>query len=431
MLKRMELWNFESHVHTVIDDLSGDLNLLCGESNSGKTSIVRALKLVAYNDFDPKSVRVGKKTCKVLVESDRGKVVVERGKGVNTWEITKKGCKPETLEKVGVNVVPQAAEVVGLKMVKLGDVDVPVNIMDQLESHFMLSSVGGDKASGSMRAQIVDEISGLSGIEGVIKEVSLDKHRLGREVKRTEDDMNDTIAKLHSEDRIKDDEALVVNAQQLVQDSDDCIEAASLMEDLSREYSSVSDSVTDLTKELAGIPDFESARGLADKADEYVRRAVSADKVYESYQRESEEAEILETRQGELDALGDPGKQIEECKEALEVADNAERLYKEASLAAQEAESREKWLKGLSDPSEALKKAQEALEQAKAVSDTLDEISSVQGVISGLESDLKDAEELAKEIEKEKQEILAEVKVCPLTLGPVSNECLEQAGEVK
>jgi AAA15 family ATPase/GTPase len=67
MLKSIEIWNFESHEHTLIDNLSEGLNLICGESNAGKTSIVRALRLVAYNEFDPDSLRVGAKTCKVRV----------------------------------------------------------------------------------------------------------------------------------------------------------------------------------------------------------------------------------------------------------------------------------------------------------------------------------------------------------------------------
>ena len=431
MLKSIELWDFESHEHTVVNNLSDALNLICGESNAGKTSIVRALKLAAYNEFSPKSVRVGKKTCKVLVETDRGKVLVERGKGVNHWEVTKKGCKKETFDSVGVAIVPQAAEVVGLKMVKLGDVEVPVNIMDQLESHFMLSSVGGDKASGSMRAQIVDEISGLSGIEGVIKDVSLDRHRLGREVKRAEDEINDTVAKMHSEDRIKEDELVVEKSQELVQDSEDCVSAAGMMESLFSEYGSVVESVDNLGKELAALPEHERAEKAAKEAEEAFGMDADMCALDDAHKRVSAEIKTLSDKKKELDKLGDPGKQLKDCEEALEMAEKADSLYEEACEAVKQVESREKWIKGLRDPSKAINAAQEALDRAEKASVAMEELSSVQRAISGLEGDLKDVEETAGELDKEKQEILGEVKVCPLTLGPVSGECLEQAGEVK
>ena len=171
MIKRLELIDFESHKHTIIDDFSNGLNLLVGDSNSGKSSLLRAIKLAAYNMYDPGCVRIGATKCVVRVDTDKGYVKVVRGPKVNEWEVCKNGEAPEKFQKVGKNIVPQAAEVMGLKLVTLGDVEFPVNVMSQLESHFMLSGVGDKNATGSMRAQIVDEISGLSGFEPLVKDL--------------------------------------------------------------------------------------------------------------------------------------------------------------------------------------------------------------------------------------------------------------------
>lgn len=430
MLKKIEIWDFESHEHTILDDLSDGLNLICGESNSGKTSIVRALKLVAYNDFDPASVRVGAKKCKVMVESDRGKVTVERGKKVNLWTVEPKGGKKEELRAVGVSVVPQAAEIIGLKMVKLGDVEVPVNIMDQLESHFMLSSVGGDKASGSMRAQIVDEISGLSGIEGVIKDVSLDRHRFGREVKRIEDEMNVTISKLHDEDRIAEDEAVVDEAQKLVDENEECLTLAGEFENTHAEYVSMQDDINNLQGSLKALPDHERAIKAADGVEESLSKAVSADKTHKEAMHVSEEVKVLEDRESELDRIGDPSKYIESCNKALDDAQNASTMHEDYLDSSGEVETREKWLSGIGDPSVAIEKANKTLEKAEKANTLFAESVFEGGLENKLNDDLKDLDKKLVDLESQREKLLSEVKVCPLTLGAVSDECMEKARKV-
>jgi len=431
MLEYIEIWNFESHKHTIIDDLSDGLNLMCGESNSGKTSIVRALKLAAYNVFDPGSVRVGTKTCKVFVRSHRGTVLVERGKNVNKWEVTPKGGDKEEFDKVGVAIVPRAAEIMGLRMVKLGDVDVPVNIMDQLESHFMLSSVGGDKASGSMRAQIVDEISGLSGIEGVIKDVSLDRHRFGRDVKRTEDEMNETISKLHDDDKIRADEKVLLEAETLVNESDEAMVLVGELKILHSECCAESDSVKALEKRLVEMPDAQRAVREIDKAEALMSRAVSAEKLYEESKKVSDEVQLLETKKAELEGIGDPSVYIKVCEDALEKVDKAASLYKEAMEVREEVCAREKWLVGIGDPSKSLKKALEAAEEAQRASGMLSDLEDTARTVKSLEDKLKALDKQANVVDKELKEVLSEVKVCPLTLGPILDECIKQAGEAK
>lgn len=428
MLKRIEIWNFEAHEHTIIEDLDEGLNLLCGESNSGKTSIVRALKLAAYNEFDPASVRVGTKKCKVMVESDRGKVTVERGNKVNLWTVEPKGGKKEELRAVGVAIVPQAAEVIGLKMVKLGDVDVPVNIMDQLESHFMLSSVGGDKASGSMRAQIVDEISGLSGIEGVIKDVSLDRHRSGREIKKTEDDMNERIEQLHDEEKIAKDEQILKEAERLEEENKECLETAEHLGELYSECVSEAAVIKDLEAKAAELPDTERAKRESERAEHALTKSVAGQKTYEESQRVAEEVEILETRQAELDKFGDPSTYMGDCTEALGLAKAASELHTEAVKVQREVKTRETWLEGVRDPSEAIQTASKLLDKAKMANDLFAESVIVGGVERGLMDDMEALDKRLVDLEAQKQQLLKEVKVCPLTLGPVSQECMEQAG---
>ena len=294
MIKKIEIWDFESHEHTVIDDFSSGLSLIIGESNCGKTSIVRAFKLVAYNQFDPKSIRVGATKCKVFVETERGSVQVTRGNKNNLWEVTPLGQPTQYLDKVGVNVVPQAAEILGLHIVTLGDVQVPVNIMDQLENHFMLSGVGDKDASGSMRAQIVDEISGLSGIEGLIKSVSLDNHRFGREISEIEEKMKETKKQLNDEAQLKYEEEVVEYATKGLEEYDQCTEVAAMGDVVVLEMNELKNNEVVLEDALSSIPDLDAVGVLLDEA------KTNSDKVGEACDLD-DEAYWSEEKRNELE----------------------------------------------------------------------------------------------------------------------------------
>ena len=86
MIKRITLKNFESHEDSTIE-FSDGLNLIIGQSNQGKSSIVRALAMVVANRFDRDSVRTGAKYCSVAVETEKGTVTAERGEDTNHWII--------------------------------------------------------------------------------------------------------------------------------------------------------------------------------------------------------------------------------------------------------------------------------------------------------------------------------------------------------
>lgn len=477
MIELIEVWDFESHEHTILKDISSGLNLLCGESNSGKTSLIRALKLVAYNQFDTKSIRIGCKKCVVFVKTHRGTVKVTRGPKDNLWEVTKNGQPTLYLDKVGVNVVPQAAEVLGLNIITLGDVDVPVNIMDQHESHFMLSGIGNKEASGSMRAQIVDEISGLSGIESLIKDVSLDYRRFGIEIRETEEKMEEVRKQLHPESDLDSEQTLLDGVEKEMMDYDELGELATTGKKIVADVSNIDGSIAVLDVRSSKIPDLKIIaenlvlveKGLRKsleasktnkegsgikkrleevdsilvlmpdfkKAEEFVRYAEVLLKSLESGRdlnskfvqtvrsidsKDSRLAEILRftVSKEDMDTAGD----------ILSVLPQIKNVLKSWNVVCADLEKKE------------LRNDQirEGL-KAKAYIDLADEVICRLNKLGAMCSDLNAVEirlmyltsrEKSKNAEldgakKELEEVLSEVKTCPLTLRPVSKECLEEA----
>ncbi len=74
MIKRIELINFMSHQHTVIEPSSG-LTVLIGPNNCGKSAVVTALQILCNNPKSTYVLRHGAKECKIIVETDSGDVI--------------------------------------------------------------------------------------------------------------------------------------------------------------------------------------------------------------------------------------------------------------------------------------------------------------------------------------------------------------------
>ena len=477
MIQRIELWDFESHEHTVVEDISPAVSLFCGESNSGKTSVIRALKLAAYNDFDPESVRVGSTKCVVQVDTDKGRVKVTRGPKHNIWETTRNGQPTQYFEKVGVNVVPEAAAIMGLNIITLGDVQVPVNIMDQLESHFMLSGVGDKDATGSMRAQIVDEISGLSGIEGIIKSVSLDHHRFGREIKETEDKMEETRNQLHPENEIKAEEAVLTGAEKELSDHGTMVALSEDGDGLRSKWDDVSLSFKGLQKRVDEIPDTDKAlleiskaadktgretlavslhrdgTGLHEKigrindrisempdevsaadfvclSDRSMTRLSPALDVYrrgsEAYRKKEEIEKIISGMPNDAEAslfASKSGEALSRLVAALDIL----RKWQEFRANLEDNVSREKEISEALKSESEISVARDALTLRSSVIPMLNSVMRIQSREDELVIKLADYDKAVLDAEMERDQILASIKTCPLTLRPVSKECLEGA----
>ena len=430
MLKSIEIKNFESHKHTVIKDFSEGLNLFRGESMAGKTSIIRALKLAAYNQFEPKSLRTGETKCEVIVTTDKGTVEVHRGPKINFWKITPLGQPPLTFDKVGKNIIPEAARIIGLNIVRLGDADIPVNIMDQLESHFMLKSIAGEEVSGSLRAQVIDEISGLSGIEGVIKAVSLDNHRFGREIKENEDKMGEAQAQMHDEQALVQEQSTLESAEQTLKHHDDCLKASIDAQALLDGYNRESEEFKTAEDAIMAIPDVDNAKAHLDNADVSADRARQAGEIYEAGTSTGQKIADVENS---LNAIPDAEQaltlttaatdSLTKAEQMQDVLDDYQRVAQETAQLNADVET----LEQMGDPTAHIEAAKTALEAVTRCSVVQTGAKTLQGQITALEGRIRLKDTELKKAEADRDAILAQVKVCPLTLKPVSKECLEGA----
>lgn len=80
MIRKIELINFMSHSHTVIEPADG-LTVLIGENNCGKSAVVCALQALCRNAHGDYMVRHGERECSVSAETDDGHTIVWRRSG--------------------------------------------------------------------------------------------------------------------------------------------------------------------------------------------------------------------------------------------------------------------------------------------------------------------------------------------------------------
>ena len=104
-IKKIELHNFQSHEYTEMEFDRG-LNVILGNSDVGKTAILRAIKWALYNE--PKGdyfIRQGEKEVSVKVTFSNG-VVVERAKtpSKNSYFLVDSSGNEMRFEGFGIDV---------------------------------------------------------------------------------------------------------------------------------------------------------------------------------------------------------------------------------------------------------------------------------------------------------------------------------------
>jgi len=126
-IKRLIIENFQSHQKTIVDlGQVGELTTIVGPSDSGKTAILRALRLLLFNTPLGTDIRVGSSFVRVSAEYSSGHIVIRERTASgnrNQYKIIAPGeTEPLILEGFGVNVPLEITEITGVKPVTIGDI---------------------------------------------------------------------------------------------------------------------------------------------------------------------------------------------------------------------------------------------------------------------------------------------------------------------
>ena len=115
MLKRIELTNFMSHAHTVIEPAAG-LTVLVGPNNCGKSAVVAALQILCHNENSTYVMRHGERECRVEVETNDGHTVRWTRKSSPSYTID-----GQLFDRLGRDIPEQLHQALRLPKVDAGD----------------------------------------------------------------------------------------------------------------------------------------------------------------------------------------------------------------------------------------------------------------------------------------------------------------------
>lgn len=187
-IKSVHLKNFQSHEDTVIN-FSNDVNIIIGESNSGKTSILRAIMWVIDNEpLGSDFIMAGKNSCSVKIEYDDG-TSIERGrtlKDTGYYKIKYKddaGNICENTFKGFTNAVP--VEVLNIHQMPYvnitKDLETHLNVISQLDKPFLLTD------SVNTKANAIGRITGTHIVDASVKLCTKEVQATKRDVKQKEE----------------------------------------------------------------------------------------------------------------------------------------------------------------------------------------------------------------------------------------------------
>ncbi|OYD09521.1 AAA family ATPase [Paludifilum halophilum] len=183
-LQKLVIENFQSHTLTEVD-FSRGFNVFVGPSDSGKSSILRALRWVLYNQpRGSEFIRSGKNRCRVMLTlSDGTEITRERSASVNRYTLKDSEGKEKVFEGFGKDVPREVLEAHRMHPLKLDhDWNMPAQFGTQLEGPFLLSETGG------VRAKSIGRVSGAHIIDIALRETARDRQALSSQVKHLKEE---------------------------------------------------------------------------------------------------------------------------------------------------------------------------------------------------------------------------------------------------
>jgi len=185
-IRSLELHNFQKHEHFVAE-FTDKVNVFYGETDAGKSCIIRAIKWVVNNEPKGDVVRKnGTKKTSVILTLNTG-VSIERRKSesINAYVVTVNG-EERKYDSVGRNIPDEVKQILNMLPLEVDGNSILLNIASQFEPSFMLDS----KAySPTFRMKVLNKLTGNDILDSVAQSINKDSLKLSRELKLIEEEL--------------------------------------------------------------------------------------------------------------------------------------------------------------------------------------------------------------------------------------------------
>lgn len=178
-IEELELVDFQTHKKTLIK-LSPFFNVIVGPTRSGKSSSVRALDFLLYNNWYEDYQRFDSPKVVITAKLSNKKIVVrEKSDKINRITIKNTDVKiaPQRFEAFGTTLPSEVTAALGVVPIEIGTKDpIFANVANQDDPLFLLYSSGTD------RTKILSRLSGLHWLDYALKDLNLDRRTKSGEV---------------------------------------------------------------------------------------------------------------------------------------------------------------------------------------------------------------------------------------------------------
>jgi len=148
MITAIKIQNFQSHEETTLD-FSPGVNIIVGQTDSGKTSIIRAIRWLIWNRPSGSAIRStwGGKTS-VRLETDEAIILRSKGK-TDKYSLRNVGQKPLVFKAFGASVPEEVRSSLNIN---------EINLQQQHDNSFLLSKSAGEVAQHFNKVARLDKI---------------------------------------------------------------------------------------------------------------------------------------------------------------------------------------------------------------------------------------------------------------------------------
>ncbi|KXZ40588.1 AAA domain-containing protein [Alkalithermobacter thermoalcaliphilus JW-YL-7 = DSM 7308] len=218
-IKEVIIENFQSHKYTHLKFVNG-LNTIIGESDKGKSAIIRAIKWVMLNEPQGNSIVRDKcSECSVtLVFNDNTtvkRVKILKGKKTitskNIYIITyPDGTKSEN-ENFGTDVPDEVLDACGVRILKIDKdlYEVP-NFLFQLEAPFLISSTAAN------RSKTIGKLINANLFDCAIRDIQSDILDVSKKIRETEKNLENLKNEITKYDNLEKEEENLKKIENLI-----------------------------------------------------------------------------------------------------------------------------------------------------------------------------------------------------------------------